>query len=400
VSEDLESFLTRVLLRYFRKGTPQDVRSPVAEHADREFLILHWSISPEVQDLCTYLVRHPHELKAALQPKSVSGPAVRGRIKAAETVLLQTRTSDPTKFVFVEPFRTFDSGPNRVLGWTLIYAMTLARRFRSMLPEEATYAERTTEALQLVEDVRRLIPSVANSAIQPPSSNDVKAARASRLLLYRKAAATYERLRAIERLDLNAIGHLVKSSLVGPLEKWRQFELALALAMADAVAERTGSDVSLRHILPGASDVLIEIGRYAIRWQRVGPGFSPPALEKWEIREVEILAEYGMPAGYERPDVVMFDSITDDVVSIGEAKYFEDGDFRDRLREAVAQLTLYARGYETKQNADDILGRSIVAIWSAGDNPTPRPVTAKAPTVATFRDLQAGLGQWASRALP
>jgi hypothetical protein len=221
-------------------------------------------------------------------------------------------------------------------------------------------------------------------------------ARSSRLLLYRKAAAALDLLRAVERLDSDAVETLLNGTLVGPVERWRQFELALAPAMAEAIANLTRSAARLRVVLPGAADVLIDVGKFALRWQKAGPTFVRPHLERWEERVVEILSDYGVSAGYDRPDVVLYEIESGRTLAVGEAKYFEGDDWTDRLRDAVGQVVTYARGYEAFQaDADAIIARSVIALWSIdGQAPSGSP---RAPFVATFDDLRAGLGGWAER---
>lgn len=396
---DLASYLVRILLRYFRKGEAQSVTLSHVHESDKDLLLLQWSVSEQVGDLCRYLTHHPHELRAVLQPRTVvASGCARGRIRAAESVVLQGRIGDPSVFAYEEPFRSFDAGPNRVLGWTLSYAAQIATRFRSLVPAEATYHSRILDRLRLLEDVRRLLRTV-RAPVSMPSAGDVRAARRSRQLLYRKAAVAYEFLLAVERLEKIAIKDLLMRSLVGPMERWRQFELALVLSMANAVAARIGAAVALKSILPGTSDSIIDIGPYAIRWQQPGPGFLPLTFSGWEAREVEIIREYGFLPGYDRPDVVMYDRRTNTVVSVGEAKYYENDDWRDRLRDAVSQIVTYARAYGDAQDVNRILGRSVIALWSAG-NIVPEPTTVLSPWVTTFTEMCAGLEKWAARALP
>ncbi|HEY1682155.1 MAG TPA: hypothetical protein VGF98_11000 [Candidatus Tumulicola sp.] len=231
-----------------------------------------------------------------------------------------------------------------------------------------------------------------------PSPGDIRAARSSRRQLYRKAALAYDHLRAIERLGEDAIRDLLADALIGPMERWRQFELALALAMAGAIAERIDTDLSLKNILPGTADAIIEVGPYAVRWQQAGPDFAPPTLTDWEQREFDILREYGISTGYDRPDVVVFDRRSNLVVAIGEAKYFEDDDWRDRVRGATAQVILYARAYEKRQSVEELIGRSLIAVWSV-ESESPKPLSMLSPTITTFEGICDGLRSWAARAI-
>lgn len=400
MSDPLATFIVPTLLRYFRPGTPIAAQGDAVRRADREVLLLHWAVSPAIADVARYLREHPHEVRAALTPRAATASGtMRGRIHAAATVLTEARTGDPSMFVFDEPFRSNATGPNRVLVWTMSYATQLARRFRQMLPDDATYRVGAVATLRLIEGVSRMLPLLQTSDLTAPSANDVRAARASRLLLYRKAAAAYDLFRAVERRDLVAIETLLAATLVGPTERWRQFELALALGMAEAIATHLGVEARLRLVLPGAADVLIDVGPYGVRWQKAGPTFQRPALERWEEQEVAILSDYGVSAGYDRPDVVLYDIASDRTLAVGEAKYFESDDWTDRLRDAVGQVVRYARGYETSQgDAGAIIARSIIALWSMGAVQTPA-ATARTPFVATFADFFAGLGVWATRAL-
>lgn len=400
MSVELSSFIVRLLLKYFRKGEKQAVSDPQVNESDRRLLRLQWSCSRTVRTLCEYLRSNPHELHAALGYRTVTASGtIRGRIRAAETVLAQARAADPSTFVYDEPFRSYDNGPNRVLGWTTAYAMRLAREFRSMLTADATYYQSTEDALRMVESARHLLP-VPESKIVMPSSPDVRAARGSRLQIYRLAAEAYDDLRKIEDLDRLALEVLLSDTLVGPMERWRQFELALTLAMGEAVARRTNREMVLKTIVvdAGKNAPIVEVGDYALRWQLSGSIFRKPALEKWEQREWDIMDEYDVAPGAFRPDVVLYRTADEYVIAIGEAKYFEGLNWKNALRDAVGQVVTYARGYEHAQTVDDLIGRSLIALWEL-DQPTPRAKTATTPFVTTFAEMQRGLDDWALRAI-
>jgi hypothetical protein len=296
-----------------------------------------------------------------------------------------------------EPFRSFSTGPNRVLGWTLRQATNLARRFRSLLPEEATYFKHTVAMLATVQDVRRLLPTTDDAQLGTPTPGDVRAARSSRMPLYRKAAAAYEAMRAIERGDPEVVEQILAATLVGPMEPWQQFELFLALAMADAVGIVVGIEPAVQHLTPGAADMIIDVGAYGVRWQKAGPLYQPFTLDKWEQRWVDMLDAYGVKPGLDRPDVVVFEKVSRRVLALGEAKYFQNDDWRDRLRDAANQIVDYARGYEQTQDVEALIRRSVIALWStSGAGPT---LHATAPFVATFSSLSSGISSWASTAL-
>lgn len=399
MTDRLGAFIVGALLRYFRSGASVPSSGGFVRRADRELLLLHWSVSPQVVGVAHYLREHPHEVRATLEARSTIGSgSIRGRLNATATMVLQTRTGDPSLFVCEESFRSHATGPNRVLAWTMTYAAHLARRFRQMLPEQASYRARAVSALRAVEGVSRTLPRLGTS-LSPPSPDDVRSARASRSGLYRRAADAYDLLRALERLDEAAMSALLESTMIGPTERWRQFELALALGMADAAASKLDVAATLRTILPGASDVLIDVGPYAVRWQRAAPTYESPRLEHWEQRALETLRDYGIAPGYDRPDVVLFEKAMGRAVAVGEAKYFENDDWRDRLRDSVGQVIDYARGYENDQDVGNLLGRSVIALWNVGDDQVPTGTLSATPFVVTFPEFESGLSDWALRAL-
>ena len=390
----LSSHIVRILLRYFRKGAAVNAGNGKVQVSDRDLLILQWAISDKVRDLCTYLSQHPHELRAALQPRVASGQAIRGSLLASRTVVEQTLKGDPSAFVYVEPFRSYDTGANRVLGWTLSYALALSRRFRDLVKtDESSYFRRALEALRAIESVRPLLPAAVS--IPTPTAGDVRSARASRSVVYRKAAEALDYLRAIERLDEQALEHVLSGSLVGPMERWRQFELSLALAMAEALSKRIGSEIEIKNIYASSLDSIFEIGDYAVRWQKAGPRYQAPTLDGWEKTTEDIIVGYGISPGYDRPDVVVFNRKTNEVLAVGEAKYFESDSWKDRLRDAVGQVVMYSRGYEQTQDVKELIGRSLIALWSA------EPVVASegSPCVVTFDQMTSGLETWAARAI-
>ena len=86
-----------------------------------------------------------------------------------------------------------------------------------------------------------------------------------------------------------------------------------------------------------------------------------------------------------------------EILAIGEAKYFENDDWTDRLRHATRQIVDYARGYEGTQDVEALIRRSVIALWTtSSDGPKAH---ATAPFVATFSSLSSGITSWASTAL-
>src|SRR5262249_47235677 len=143
-----------------------------------------------------------------------------------------------------------------------------------------------------------------------------------------------------------AVRTLLRSTLIGPLQRWQTFELATTLAMARAIGERFGTEPRLRSIVPGSGAAIIEAGPYDIHWQSRTASYVTPPPEPSEVRVQQILDSYGVGQGEDRPDVVVTERANGNVIAICEAKYFqEDADWRAAFRDAVAQIVRYARGY-------------------------------------------------------
>lgn len=392
----LSDFIVRLLLRYFRDGDVQRITHPQVYENDREFLLFQWSCSGAVEDLCQYVLNNPHEVRATLKHvTSVAKGVVRGRVRAADTVRLQLRTGNPSLLQIDEPRRSMEDGPNRLLGWTLMMAIQIASRFARLLPPETHYAQKSLASLRLLRSAQRLL-HVTSFFARSPSANDIRLARNSRLLVYRRAATAFDLFMKIKRLDSDAVSNMLASALIGPYEAWQQLELALLLAMANSLSKLCGEPVALNLLTLGSADPVAIVGPYALSWQRRAPAYCSPARTDVEERRSAILMEYGIGEGADRPDVVVY-RISDSVVlAIGEAKYYGEEDWQNAIRQAVTQLVDYARGYETRQSIDGLLTRSIIAIWAIKKEVRPQSVRF-APWITTFGQMTEGLDDWAQR---
>lgn len=403
---EVNDYVSRFLLRYFRSATDLRVARPAIDVAkDRELLRHHWAISKPIESLVTYASANPHELQAILEFRRTEDNAqIRGRLDARETMIRRMVTGHPTLTVSYEPIRTFNSGPNHVLIWVLEQAWRLNLRFKNMLPEIASYLEKVESIVSKLERVRRFkaIQQATKQAplSQLPGLSAFKEASRSRRQIYVHAASAYQMLREIEAGNPNAIADLLNETLIGPLHTWERFELAVSLGLAQALSKKTSQPILLGVLANGNKKPIIRIGNYAIFWQNRTDAYSSPKPEPSEVKVNSILSEYGLSTSADRPDVIVCDETTGEVLAIFEAKYFssEENDGRNAFRSAVEQIVRYARGYRPFDEIDGLIDRSGIALIDATHLRTSSPKSFGVPWLIDFEQItQQQLEPWAEQ---
>lgn len=399
----IADYAAGVLLRYFNSVAGVAVDRPAIEiERDRELLRLHWSLSQPVAELVQYVLEHKHEIQSVLDSRlRIEDGIVRGCIDARETVRLRLLSGVATKVVSREPSRSYASPPNQVLAWVLSHAWSLAMRFATITLDSAAYRAAITQALQGLEQVRR-IHSIARIADQTtsnrrPTANAVLEAGRSRRTLYRMAVAAYKELLAIEAGFPDAIASMLRKTLLAPLEPWRRFELAVALGVSEQLALVTSAKLTLNLIVGDVRMPVAEVGRYAIYWQWRTDHYRAPLAEPSEQIANDILEAYGLSAASDRPDIVIVDRVEGVVAAIIEAKYLTGEDASDRIRAATYQLVRYARGYRDMAAVAPLLEQCLIAV-SQGipQRAQVSPSLTGVPMIVDFADIrQKALADWA-----
>ena len=348
----LNDYLTQYLLRYFRSAAAISTSKPdTREDEDMELLRLHWAISEPVRKLSAYITERRHEIQAVLGKRKQEDDArVRGRFDARATVIRRLEAGHPSLTVFHEAVRHFDSGPNHVLTWVLEQAWRLASMFNRMLPSGASYLEKVESTANALEVIRRF-DAIHQAAKQinlsrRPGGAALKEASRSRRQIYVLAYEAYTVLRDIEAGDEDAIQDLLADTLLGPMQVWQRFELAVGLGISRALSSALASPVRLG-FLAGGGDPISRVGRYEIYWQIRTDSYTRPVREPSEELVARLLQQYGLSEGFDRPDLVVLDRESRKAVAIVEVKYFanEENYGADALRTAIEQLVRYARGY-------------------------------------------------------
>lgn len=405
-SEALELAVTDyalgVLLRYFRSISAVNLNRPLlAIERDREMLRLHWAISPVVNVLVSYVLVHHHEIQTVLGSQvRVEDGIVRGRIDAIATMRARRVSGLPTTIVSHEPKRSYTSGPNHVLGWVLAQAWSLASRFSKLTLDSPSYLSVIDASLQRLEQSRRL-QAIAQITGQPsvarrPTVNAVTEAARSRLMIYQLATAAYKSLLEIEAGDINAISAMLRQTLLGPLEPWRRFELAIGLSVAEALSSSERVPMTLNLMIGDSRRQIASVGRFDIVWQSLTKHYSAPLPEPSERVVQSILEAYGLGSSGDRPDLVIANRTLGQVSAIVEVKYLTGEDASDRIRGAVSQLVRYSRGYQPLESSALLLGSSLVAVSQGVDGLSiPDDLPTGTPRVLSFEQIKRGsLASW------
>ena len=272
-----------------------------------------------------------------------------------------------------------------------------------MLPSGASYLEKVESTANALEVIRRF-DAIHQAAKQinlsrRPGGAALKEASRSRRQIYVLAYEAYTVLRDIEAGDEDAIQDLLADTLLGPMQVWQRFELAVGLGISRALSSALASPVRLG-FLAGGGDPISRVGRYEIYWQIRTDSYTRPVREPSEELVARLLQQYGLSEGFDRPDLVVLDRESRKAVAIVEVKYFanEENYGADALRTAIEQLVRYARGYRYMEEIDDLLDHSIVALIRSEDGWMPNPKPIGLPLVTDFAEITGEqLNSWARR---
>jgi len=405
VGNEIDDAIAALLIRMRRSAAQVSLSAPrLQKQSDLPFLRLFWACSSKVQALAMYLTRNPHEASAVTQFERRSDTGmIRGRLDARETTIRQIVSGNPALFVSQEAMRSYATGPNHLVVWVLEESRRQCREMLRTASSESAYSERFSQIAQLLEDAGRLegikIATTQIDTTRRPSSPAISQARRARARLYQLAADAYISLLAIEQGDEAQIRAVLQENLLGPLEMWRRFELYVAVAMGESLSRALGIPCSLSPSFD-QDGMLIRIGDYRVYWQAQTDYFVLPKLEPSEAKVKDILMALGMRAGGDRPDVVVVNTLSQQVVAIAEVKYFtgESNEGRSAVRAAIDQLVGYARGYRKDNDWNDLLSNSL-AIPVLCNLTVPESKLSGVPWLFDFKSIQLqALDHW-SRAL-
>lgn len=397
----IEDYIADLLFEYHNKAREAKLDQPDVRSRSVTALRQQWALSPNVQEFGKYVLRNRHELQSTVTSRRMQDDAMaRGTIDARETVLERSRTGHPTMLVYQEPFRVYDTGPNRVLAYVLSRATELVQRVRRRLPvgSESKYGSTAEQVLDILQHVRRIGPIVQllqeARGRRRPTEQEVSQARRSRKKVYRRAAEVYQYLIDIESGKPESVRTLLKDTLLAPLQTWRAYELAVAVGIARSLSKREGMAVEVQPIASSEGSGILRCGRYRIHWQSQTEYFSAPDLTRWEQEEEQILHHFGAPLGGKCPDLVIEDIDRKQVISVVEVKYHED--WKNAIREATGQLIWYIRACARENEFSDLLSHSAIAVWKLPEEKrsSKTRLTDNSPYLTDFDEIQSGLSVW------
>lgn len=391
-----------VLLRYFRQvGASSAFRPQFDLERDCEMLRLHWAFSQPVRDLVEYTLTHAHEVRTVLQSElRIEDGFARGRVDAIKTINLRRVSGLPTLVVSQEPVRSYNSGPNHVLGWVLMQAYSLASRFSALALDSAAFQEMIEGALQRMEQTRRMQAVAAVTAnirlANRPTANALIQASRTRHKIYSLATGAYRHLLAVEAGDEDAIAAVLQETLLVPLEPWRRFEIAVGLSALEALEAKCKIPMNLK-LLTSSNRLIGSVGDHDVFWQERTSYYADPIPEPSDMVVEGILAAFGFKKSSDRPDIVVTNRALDRLEAIIEVKYLTAEDASDRVRSAVGQLVRYARGYQPLNEAGPLLSRCLIAVSQGLDGLSREPAEG-VPLAIEFSEIKRGLlASWAER---
>jgi hypothetical protein len=392
-----------LFLRYFSAAQRLSIDQPsLVMKRDRDLLRLHWSLSSPVTALVSYVLANRHEVQSVLGSEvRIEDGVLRGRLDSVKTVMLRRISGLETAIVGKEPVRSYRSGANQVLGWVLMEAWALASRFSAVTLESAGYRERIDQAHKGLDQCRRLqsIAHIVDGKIlhKRPTAAAIREASRSRRRLYHMATEAYRYLLKIESGDGATIAVMLRETMLGPLEPWRRFELAVGLSVAEALAAAQNKPLALSLLVGDTKRYLARVGDFGIYWQHRTEFYVSPEPEPSEQRERHILTAYGISNAGDRPDLVIVDHARNAVTAVIEVKYLTGEDATERVKGAVGQIVRYARGYAQSHGLDRLIGRSLAVISQGIKGLTLAGLPSDVPRVVDFAGIkQDALVPWAT----
>jgi hypothetical protein len=406
IDREISDYAAAIFLRHFRPGGPVGADTPSLDLArDLDLLRAHWAISSSVRSFLQYLLANRHEAQALLQFQNRTDDAVaRGRIDARASVIARRVSGHPSLIVSEEPVRSFNTGPNQVVAWVVQMAATYAERLFAIQTKNSAYSGLIEVAMGEITAVKRLDalrePLKHVTTGRRPGPNALRDASRSRRLIYRHAIAAYTTLLGIEAGDEAALLQVLRSTLLGPLEEWRRFELAVAAGLGEALSNELSLPLRLSILNARPGQPVLRCGRFAVYWQSGGGLYVPPTKEPSEQRMEVVLAAYGLSASADRPDLVLVDEEAGRAAAIIEIKYLAGDTAVSRFREAAGQIVRYGRGYSSDAELAELIRRSLIAL--SHESPTIIDDAAPAPRAVDFEGIKAGaLQRWVrERLLP
>ena len=401
IDQEITDFATRIFLRHFLSKAPISSVNPLVDiRQDIDILLSYWAISKPVQVFLKYLLSHRHEAQALLQFQQHSDDAVvRGRIDARSTIMARRTTGNPALIISHDGIRSFDTGPNQIVAWVVQMVAIHSASLYALQPDTSKYLPTIRSVVETVSAVRRLDvvreQSKHVSLGRRPGINAIRDASRSRRALYRLAIDAYRTLTEIEAGNQNTLAEILHNALLGPLEEWRRFELAVALGVGEVISTETRKPLIFSIIDAQQDNPILKCGPFSIYWQSARRYLSQPDLERSELCVKHILNAYGIAMGSDRPDIVVTNDEVGEVISIIEVKYLAGDTTNARFREAANQIVRYARGYKYRRKIPSLIGNSLIALSLNAPKMTSAAKSTLVPTSVDFSGVKEGkLADW------
>ena len=208
-------------------------------------------------------------------------------------------------------------------------------------------------------------------------------------------------LTRVENGDEVAINAILRETLIAPLKDWQSFELMTALGIAGAMEKRLGATMQINNLTFAMDAPIIRIGRFAIHWQRHGPGYVVLPSKNTRRRSRQSLRSMALLSA--QTDLIWFSLTRRNARRLLSSNPSTSNlSRRQGMRYGLLSkdIVRYARGYPFTGTLDNTLGRSLVALISRGDIQPVAVLPVGVPSIADFDDLVAeSLDSWLSSVL-
>ncbi len=290
----IDDFILEVVIGYYQSLIPKGkVRSlSTSAENERDALLLAWASGSLVDDIIHSVrgVQSGFKVTQIAVSRVVFGQ-ISGSIDARQTLLQQHLASDPSLFVVdeLEPSKA-SLHHQHVLAWVikLSYNVLLKASGRNCRENEESKI-----ASRLIESKKALGTPIVRGALRGrlgqkrPSESFILSSRKVKSGLHSKAGDALHWFDGLESLSPFAVKRMTYEGVISKLSDAKRFELAVALAMGEALSISSGHP--LRWNVDVSTDgVIAFIGPYQVQWSgsplnQIDPGLLVKSINTHKV---------------------------------------------------------------------------------------------------------------------
>jgi len=280
----IDDFIFEVIMGYYQSLVPKGKVRLLSTSAknERDALLLAWASTSLVDNIVHSVRGEQSGFKVTQNAVSIIVfGQISGSIDARQTLLQQHIASDPSLFVVdeLEPSKA-SLHHQHVLAWVikLSYEVLLQAFGRDHRENEGSKI-----ASRLFESKKALRSPIVRSVLRgrlgqkKPSESFIVSSQKVKLGLHSKAGDALHWFDGLERLSPFAVKRMTHEGVISKLSDARRFELAVALAMSQALSISSGHPMrwNVNVLTDGA---IAFIGPYQVQWDGSPLDQTDPSL--------------------------------------------------------------------------------------------------------------------------